>query len=194
MTTDTVELTLKLPPKTVRKLRMLAMGTGKTVQELESELSTVFDEMLSENLHALLHDLDGVAAPTPPVMVVSRVIAPSSPPLQEEEINEDENSHMLSGDADEGDVKSTAERMEEGSFSGEPPVPGINPFELPSNIPNAEGNIEAFIDAAMSSSKPSPQSNGRYTSSKKSFDPRHPRVKISEHTGDEDGEMSQLFI
>jgi hypothetical protein len=173
----TFELTLKLtlPEKTLKKLKSYAMLSGMSVDELENqlvsqvqpELSSHFDNVLTQGIVNKLGELDGVDLKT----------ISSTDSFHEPKSDDD---HQLSGDDDEG-VKSLEEQVKEVPSSAQD-----QPFDI--TAPDVGDDAEQFIDAVMEPRKAvsNGQSSGM-TSAGKSFNPKKPRVRISEHTGDETG-------
>ena len=186
-------LTLQLSDKTLKKLRALAMLSGSTVDELEKEFADYFDQMLTENIAHLLSEMDGKPVVTQAVGVTEDFDATDGwqikEPLREASAKEavateqDPNSHGLSDDDLPEEVKSTAEQVEED-------------FEMPQyQAPQAGGNAEAFLDAAMASEKKGAAVDpkmvsiggmtGRLQAATKGFNPHRPRATVAEFTGDE---------
>jgi hypothetical protein len=166
-------LTLDLPEKTFKKLRALAMLSGKTVPDLEQNLLEYFDAMLSENIQVLLAELDGteVQQPAPRVQTISTE-APE-PEAETETVVPDETAHALSEDDDADENKSLAEQVDEGF------VPQVR-------MPDAGESSDAFLDAALGSGgSPELPQEMRARPAGKSFNPLSRKPRVSEYTGDE---------
>lgn len=178
-------LTLQLSEKTLKKLRALAMLSGSTVDELEKQFAEYFDQMLSESIAAHLSELDGKPYD-------SRMVAPVVPQAlqaeaqeeveQEREDEIDTPEHGLSEDELPEEVKSAAEMSED----------EIMPPQY--QAPSAGGNADAFLDAALASDRPAPQTaqqvvsvsgmTGTLRAAGKGFNPSRPRASVAEFTGD----------
>jgi hypothetical protein len=180
-------LTLQLSDKTLKKLRALAMLSGSTVDQLEQEFAQYFDQMLTDNIAHLLTQMDG----KPP----ESVIHPEDPSIDLESVENwrigethtkveaDPNAHDLSEEALPEETKSLAEQVEDD---------GIQPTQF--KAPDAGGDAEKFLDAAIQSAPPRPPEppvgnfmGSQTRTAKKTFNPQAPRVKISDYTGEEDG-------
>jgi hypothetical protein len=162
---------------------------AQLVAQVEPQLSAHFDQVLTESIMEKLGELDGVA------LHAGRPAA---------EAHSDE--HQLSGDDDEGDGKSLEEQVQVSPPLSKPRTPVNRPEfqENPSqepvfdfNVPDVGDDPEAFTGAAMAveakERQERPQSNGMYgpmTGTSRAFDSRRPRVRISEHNGDESGLFS----
>lgn len=174
-------LTLRLSDKTFKKLRVLAMLSDVTMDQLEKNFVDYFDEMLTENISTLLAELDGKE------YVPQKVEAQPSVTTERVEENEPENGgsevpeHALSDDDLPEEVRSTAELVED----------DIQPPQY--QAPNAGGNAESFLDAALSQPErkvrvetPKASYMGMPVNNpKKAFSPGAPRARVSEYTGDE---------
>lgn len=166
-------LTLDLPEKTFKKLRALAMLSGKSVPDLEQNLLEYFDAMLSENIQVLLAELDGETYTPPtapnPVSVVQGDLDLETPPV-------DAVTHALSEDDDLGENQSLAEQAESDY------VPKIQ-------APDVGDDDDQFLDAALG--PPTPMANPgipselRAKPAGRSFNPISRQPRISEYTGDE---------
>ena len=181
----TTDLTLKLPDKTFKKLRALAMLSGSTVPQLEGELLGYFDEMLSTNIAALLEQMDGKKVIH---WKTSEEPAPDKEPEPEPEApaDEDANSHSLSADDDAGENKSLEEQVEDEQMK----------FDI--DVPDVGGDSDRFLDVSLAPKEKSeaPRSpelppdvsmlfgDSRTSKMRQSFDPRKPRASISDATDD----------
>ena len=173
-------LTLQLSDKTLKKLRALAMLSGSTVDQLEKDFADYFDQMLSENIAALLSQLDGRDYLPNSSSPVSEKIA--EPEKVAEPLKDSPAEHSLSEDDLPEETKSIAEQIEE---------EGFQPSKL--NFPDAGEDIEKFLEGTPASKKEQPQIQASFLvggnqprSAKKAFNPQAPRVKISDYTGDEE--------
>ena len=191
-------LTLQLSDKTLKKLRALAMLSGSTVDQLEKEFAQYFDQMLSDNIAGILSELDGTAYTrgTDPdteeektesskiaqwkINEENSIDAARRPP--EEEVETSEIEHALSDDELPEEVKSLAESVDD----------DIMPPEF--QAPQAGGNAEAFLDAALAKSTTGSKAQqtvniggvtGKLQYAGKGFSPQRPRATIAEFTGDE---------
>ncbi len=197
-----VSLTLNLDDKTVRKLRALAMLSGKTVAELENEFSQYFDRLLTQEI---AEHLDMVAPATgnsfhvegTPVQEKSVKYAQQEAEYEEnppEPLNGDLD-HSLSGDADEGqeslEEQFTRESGQEVMFK--PDVRGGGEDAISFNhlrFPDAGQDSEAFLDEVLGE----PQYQDEYDHVRRERPTaarmgagagKKPRVKVGAFTGDE---------
>jgi len=187
-------LTLQLSDKTLKKLRALAMLSGSTVDELEQEFAAYFDQMLSDNISAILSELDGKSVSQFPVR--SAVDDGSNwqvreTALKERDVTEEvaasaatpEVEHSLSDDELPEQNKSLAEQAED------------DDMQLPElNVQDAGEDAEKFLDVAMSTpakrvadKPPMATYMGSQTrTASKMFNPQVRKARVSEYTGDED--------
>jgi hypothetical protein len=190
----TTEITLALGAGSIKKLRALAMLTGKTVDEVEADLSETFDRMLSANIKLLVSQLDGddepahtelaplrkvVETKNPAARSFAQAEAEANDPLPVEEAAPDE--HSLSGDDDVGENKSLEEQAADGTLT-QADLPSIG------EIPDAGDNAEAYLEAAFRSERTHLPENQRPPVRRQpstSFDPRRPRVSIVDYSGQE---------
>lgn len=208
---STFELTLKLslPGKTLKKLKSYAMLSGMSVDELERqlvsqvepELSAHFDKVLTEGIVGKLSEMDGVE-----LSVKTAGDEYGEEGDSDESAGEDD--HQLSGE-DMEEVKSLAEQYEQEEKapaktfapSARRQQPEESELSFDIRVPDAGGDAEKFLDASLESdmrrSSGDRQSSGgtagpygSYTGAAKRFVPGKPRVRISEHTGDESGFFS----
>lgn len=196
----TFELTLKLtlPGNTLKKLKSYAMLSGMTVDELEKqlvsqvepELSAHFDKVLTEGIVGKLSEMDGISL---------AVAKPADEPVEEPVGGPDD--HQLSADDDSEENKSLAEQYESlrNKIQPQPQVQQEQDLSFDIRVPDAGGDAEKFLDSALEQDTPSQKAArreqgqgpyGSFTGAAKKFSPGKPRVKISEHTGDETGYFS----
>lgn len=195
--TEELELKIQVPMKTIRKLKAFLLLSGKTVAELEAEvasvfgshLSAAFDSVLSTNIMAAVAYMDGIE----PSMTGGLIQQPLPKPhptgqsvtAHHAAIPVSDTEHTLSGDDAEDETLSVEEQVENDQPSNkmededDGQVAGIVSNQN-GEFPNAGGNADAFLDAAMATSKPA-KSGGN--SSKKrgtraAFDSRSPRVRV----------------
>lgn len=188
------ELTLKLslPGNTLKKLKSYAMLSGMAVTELEQqlvsqvepELSAHFDRVLTEGIVGKLSEMDGVRV----------TFSESEETTESVAEEEDPNEHQLSGDDLEEAVKSLDETFESrNAAQSSYKVPGTeDELRFDIRVPDAGGDAEQFLDTALSadaakssSSKGMDGPYGAMTGAAKRFQSGKPRVRISEHTGEE---------
>lgn len=200
MEDQTFELSLKLtlPGKTLKKLKSYAMLSGVTVAELEAQLvaqvepqlSHHFDQVLTDSIVGKLGELDGID------LVASKSI---------ERSQTENDSHQLSGDDDVGENKSLEEMMAAPTVVPPPalpqpkarrqaPQPASEELQFNFNVPDVGNDVEAFVENTVAvetsqriESRGEHSPYGAMTSSNRSFNPNKPRVRISEHTGEEVG-------
>lgn len=195
---STFELTLKLtlPANTLKKLKSYAMLSGMTVDELEKqlvsqvepELSAHFDKVLTEGIVGKLSEMDGIELS----------VSSTSDKEDDEGSFTSSDDHQLSGDDDSTENKSLAEQYEAIKSSQKSTRQDQEPsFDI--QVPDAGGDAEKFLDTALAEDAQNYKSArrdqgqgpyGSYTGAAKRFSPGSPRVKISEHTGDESGYFS----
>ncbi len=201
------ELTLKLtlPAKTLKKLKSFAMLSNTTVEELERllvsqvepELSAHFDRVLTQGIVEKLSELDGV-----------RVRITSAEEAEEEDAAqaaEDSDEHQLSGDDDSEENLSLSETVPRQKVPAETQVAveralvapqGTSMFQFEISAPDVGSDAEKFLDEAGLDETSPLQDRGRNQAygpygntvprgAAKTFVPGKPRVRISEHTGDE---------
>ena len=211
----TFELTLKLtlPAKTLKKLKSFAMLSNTTVEELEAllvsqvepELSAHFDRVLTQGIVEKLSELDGIR-----VRIATAEEADEEDAVQ---AAEDIDEHQLSGDDDAQENLALAEMMPKQSVPTQTQAAvaratvapqGTSMFQFEINAPDVGSDAERFLDEAeldklppYQEEKPHYDSYGPYgrtdgglaapRGASKTFVPGKPRVRISEHTGDESG-------
>jgi hypothetical protein len=202
--------TLNLPvqERTVKKLKALAMLTGKTVAEIEADLGELLERMLSNEIHQRTNELDGIsetsytfaaraAESIPAGAPVVKVATPEPTPRKEEEDEffseqASEFGHELSGDEDAGESKSLAEQVEEETDDED--------IQFTTRAaPVVGSNAEAFLDAAMGDPDEGPPTKGPGNTTRgygqwgesprgisKAFNPQRRQARISEFTGDDE--------
>ena len=185
------ELTLRLslPAKTLKKLKSYAMLSGLTVGDLEKqlvsqvepELAQHFDRVLTDGIVTKLSEMDGVRLK----------VAAADDDQEPTEAEEAPDSHQLSGDEDAEDNKSLAEQYSE-THKGHNPVRDDLAFDI--RVPDAGNDAEKFLESALMSDGRGAYANRQtrapdsaVVGAAKSFVSGRPRVRISEHTGDESG-------
>lgn len=155
-----IDLTLKLEDKTVRKLRALAMLSGKTVGSLEKEFSSFFDKMLTQEIAKYL-EID-VTAPLSLIDVEGESEGEGEEDMDEptEESQEPfgELGHSLSGDEDEGQesleeqaakLAASVKRTQGREIKFEETAERESGLQFNINVPSAGDDAEAFLDEVL---------------------------------------------
>lgn len=217
--TTELTLKLELPGKTIKKLKAFAMLTGMSIDQLEAELlsqiqpelANHFDRSLSTGIAQKLSELDGTSV---------RIFSESEAVAEDSHTESDTDDHSLSSDDDNEENLSVEEQVERDKTlpkslgvartlkapstplsrsllnSKEASDPDEPHFDI--DAPDAGEDAEQFLDSAMAEETSSARSRstgqqspfGYMTPAKGSFDAKKPRVKVSEHTGDESGMFS----
>lgn len=187
------ELTLQISDTTIKKLRAIAVLTGTTVDQLEGEISKIFDQMLTKNLSEIVNSFaieEGILSEPAHTSGISASFGNyqskennQEDPDKEMTYAEEDNSteHSLSSEdidqtPSEDQKKDQAPKKEEDSFAF--------------TIDAAEGDEEDFITAAIEVEKTykklqdKPPTN---ISAAQSFNPKKRQAHIAEYTGEESG-------
>lgn len=207
-----ISIKVEVQETTVLKLRAYLLLSGKSIEELEEQVSNIFgihlsktfDGVLTQNLMSTIASMDGFEAPFPgqeltaPVpgaipkrSFVSAAEAAALSPM-------DGNEHALSGDDDLGNNKSLEEQVEEDKKIAATPAEAEEQEArrvvagLSIQVPDAGDDAEAFLDAAIAApAREREQRQSGTSAAKKAFS--SPRVKISETTEDEDSGSTPSF-
>jgi len=192
------ELTLTLNDGTLRKLKAYAMLTGKTVPEIEGVLTGLIDRMLTDEC---LRELGAYAGERPLFQELAEK-SDVAQPEQEEVFHDEVSGHELSGDGADEEVKSLAEQVEEDHAPKAAPkvVRKQAPVDAEEeafksafdyNTKDVGEDADAFLDASLGVAAPKKLGgygkSGGAKAAAMAFNSAAPRVKIVEHTGDEDG-------
>jgi len=103
-----------------------------------------------------------------------------------------EDGNELSDDIDKEEAMEMADVPTARTPTKQAPVPKSDEFIVPPiAVPSSDNDVEAFLDTIFDSAAPTKRA---VSSAKKTFDIKKPRVKISEHTGDDESdELPFLF-
>jgi hypothetical protein len=158
------DLTLKLTDDNLAKLKAYIILSKQDVKDIEQKLSDIVSEtlgdLLSNGIAESLVAMDG--GKTPQALTPQQ---PEDPPVTTDESTGNE----LSDDDAPDEVKELSEED----------VPD-ELFKLEIKAKDAGNNADAYVDAVIAQDR----KPGR-SATKKSFDPRNPKVSVEAYTGDE---------
>lgn len=211
-------LTIPITEITRRKLAALAILTGKKFDSIESEMTSLLEEAISTQLEDAIMGLDGgnarhkhrLSIPTPqrPKSFADAEQRSQHQIEAEEDVVDGLAGHSLSGDEDEGAPSleeqvqnDTAYTAAETQLKAQPvaekpprhPLPAqpqVDDLRAPDfDFPKVEGNSEAFLDAALSTS-PAAVQHSRRSAPSRSFNPETRKARVSEYTDEETGDST----
>jgi hypothetical protein len=187
-------LSIELGDDALKKLRAYAVLSGASSDDLESELSIMAAGMITSQVDAVLSKkiLETLAQlDNKPIDAYSE----KKQALVEPE-PVDESIHSLSDDDDAEENKSLQEQYE-AATKPQAALPQTKPepqseFAFDIDVPNAGDNAEAFLESFEEQPKSASSSSvgiyGAVRSAKSKFNPKQPRVSVTEY--DPDGESS----
>lgn len=211
---DNVVLNLSLPDSTIRKLRAVAMLSGKKIDDIEAEFVELVDHQLTRQIISSLgivpEDLEERRSVRTSADATDDDTSTADSDLEDviSELAEDPNAHGLSGDDAEEEVLSVQEQVEKEV----PPVPAqenevpvaaaTTDIQIPSHrVEDAGEDAEAFLEAAFATERRPERRDdhsnaGAARPARKAFSAQRDggaRVKVSEYTGDEGSDSPGWF-